>query len=147
MEIIRHPIGESQRGLGEVLLRVDRHTLAKRRWRSTAENGHEFGFDLEEPLADGTAFFETEAHSFRIAQTPEPVLELRIADRELREEADAARIGWMIGNLHFPLEITESLIRVPDDPALRALFEREHISFESAAAVFHPLRAAHSHAH
>ena len=51
-------------------------TLAKRRWRGTAIDGAEFGFDLVHPLANGDVFAETETAVYRIAQQPEPVLEI-----------------------------------------------------------------------
>jgi urease accessory protein UreE len=57
----------------------------------------------------------------------------------------AARLAWQIGNLHFPLEATAALIRVADDPALRQLFEREHIAFTSRTAVFRPFAHGHHH--
>jgi urease accessory protein len=124
---------------------VERMTLAKRRWRGVAEDGREFGFDLERPLADGAVVFEDAGTCYSIAQKYEPVLELRIADCGLRTGAEAARVGWVIGNLHFQIEIAEDVIRVADDPALRQLFEREHLAFTACKRVFHPLSGGHHH--
>ncbi|MEA3187200.1 MAG: urease accessory protein [Chthoniobacter sp.] len=140
MEIIRRGIDQLRIGFGEIRLRVDRLTLAKRRWRSVADDGREFGFDLEEPLADGSAFFTSEEHSYRIAQTAEPVLEVR-----LQETPQAARLGWAIGNLHFALEVDGDCVRVADDQALRQLFGREGIAFSEATAVFRPRASPHGH--
>ena len=124
-------------------------TLAKRRWRGVAEDATEFGFDLTVPLADGAPVFATAEALYIIAQKYEPVLELRIADCGSQIATDAARVGWLIGNLHFQMEITDEVVRVADDPALRQLFEREHIAFVACARVFHPLggSAAHGHHH
>lgn len=143
MEIVHHSLADAAPELPRVRLAVDRLTLAKRRWRGTAEDGQEFGFDLEHPLADGDAFFRTDAAIYIIEQKPEPVLELA-ADTD---PARAAQLGWTIGNLHFPLALAGAAILVPDDPALRQLFAREHIPFTPREAVFQPLRTAHSHAH
>jgi urease accessory protein len=138
--------GETGEGGGEhVALEVGRQTLAKRRWRGVAADGREFGFDLHHPLADGAVFFSDGKKTYAIAQQPEPVLELRIADCGLRNGPDAARVGWLIGNLHFALEIAGEKIRVADDPALRQLFEREHWKYEACEAVFHPLTGGHHH--
>ena len=57
----------------------------------------------------------------------------------------AARLGWIIGNLHFPLEVAGTIVRVADDSALRQHFERERISFVACKRVFHPLSGAHHH--
>ena len=46
MQIINHPLRGIGDGLKTIPLRVDRVTLAKRRWRGSAEDGCEFGFDL-----------------------------------------------------------------------------------------------------
>jgi urease accessory protein len=59
----------------------------------------------------------------------------------------AARLGWLIGNLHFPLEVAGTTVRVADDPALRQLFEREKIGYIACKRVFHPLGGGHSHGH
>ena len=140
MDLIRAPLPHSGVPVQKLLLSVDRLTLAKRRWHRAADDGREFGFDLSEPLHDGAPFFQTEAATYLIAQQPEPVLEI-----PLSTPADSARLGWLIGNLHFSLQLTGDLIRVPDDPALRQLLDREHISFSEASRVFHPARQGHVH--
>lgn len=140
MDLINAPLPPSSPGVLEVLLPVDRHTLAKRRWRAAAEDGREFGFDLEEPLHDGVAFFQAAGATYVIAQQPEPVLEVT-----LTTPLEAARTGWLIGNLHFSLELAGSVILVADDSALRQLFAREHIAFAETSRVFHPERHAHVH--
>jgi urease accessory protein len=140
MDIIRAPLSTPERGVLEVLLSVDRRTLAKRRWHAAAEDGREFGFDLAEPLDDGMPFFHTAGATYLIAQQPEPVLEIALAT-----PAESARLGWLIGNLHFSLELAGSVIRVADDPALRQMLTREHISFSEASRVFHP--ESHGHVH
>lgn len=125
-----------------VPLRADRHTLAKRRWRGVAADGREFGFDLEHPLAGGEAIFATEAAVYRLEQSPETVLEVALTDA-----TDAARLGWLLGNLHFRIAVADGLVHAPDDPAVVQLLEREHISYRSTQAVFRPLGSSHSHGH
>ena len=127
--------------LPRIALAVDRLMLAKRRWRGTADDGTDFGFDLPTPLADGAAFFVSESAVYCIAQKPERVLEIALIPRP----APVARLGWTIGNLHFPIQVTDEVIRVPDDPALRQLFEREKIPFTASERVFTPFAKSHSH--
>jgi len=150
MTIIRQALDVSPAPLKPVRLAVERLTLAKRRWRGVAEDGAEFGFDLERPIADGAAFHQTADSVYVIAQKYEPVLELRIASIrpepvEGRIGSDAARVGWLIGNLHFQIEVLDEVIRVVDDPAVRQMFEREGIGFTSCKRVFHPISGGHSH--
>jgi urease accessory protein len=140
MDIIRAPLSSAERGVLEVLLPVDRRTLAKRRWHAAAEDGREFGFDLEEPLPDGAPFFFDAGATYVISQKPEPVLEIVLAS-----PTESARLGWLIGNLHFSLEISGDTIRAADDSALRQLFEREQIVFSEASRVFYPERHGHHH--
>lgn len=140
MDLITTPLAEPNSALPSIRIPVDRLTLAKRRWRGVAEDGREFGFDLEKPLADGAVVFKAES-LYVIAQKYEPVLEVSLAS----DAPGAAKMGWMIGNLHFPLEVAGSVVRVADDPALRQLFEREHIAFVACKRVFHPLSGGHRH--
>ncbi len=140
MELIHASLAKPDASLPVVRIPVDRLTLAKRRWRGVAEDGREFGFDLEKPLADGAAVFQTES-LYVVAQKYEPVLEVTLGT----DAPTAARLGWLIGNLHFPLEVTGPAVRVADDPALRQLFAREGIAFLACARVFHPLAGGHRH--
>lgn len=119
---------------------ADRHTLVKCRWRGLAEDGVEFGFDLEHALNDGDVIFADAQSYYQIEQLPEPVIEV-----SLGAAVDAARVGWMIGNLHFKIALTAESILAPDDPAIRQLLEREGICFRPIEAVFRPLRGGHSH--
>ena len=136
-----HAALEKPPSLPRIALTADRLMLAKRRWRGTADDGTDFGFDLSAPLADGAAFFASESAVYCIAQKPEPVLEIALIPRP----APVARLGWTIGNLHFPIQVTGEVIRVPDDPALRQLFEREKIPFTASERAFTPFAKSHSH--
>ncbi len=141
MQLINGPLATLSAGTASIRIPVDRLMLAKRRWRGVAEDGAEFGFDLEKPLSDGAAVFEDTTSVYIIAQKYEPVLEV-----ELGTDAPiAARLGWLIGNLHFPLEVAGSTVRVADDSAIRQLFEREKIPFIACKRIFHPLAGGHHH--
>ncbi len=125
-----------------IILRVDRHTLAKRRWRAKAADGRDFGFDLPAPLAHGVCFFLDGATHYAIEQQPEPVLEIAIATPE-----SAARLGWQIGNLHLLVQVLPAVLRVADDPAAAQMLAREGITFQRHDAVFQPLASATGHHH
>ncbi len=132
------PDGEFQR----IEILVERQTLAKRRWRALASDGVEFGFDLERPLGSGESVHLEGGKVYTLAQRPEPVLEI-----PLLSPVQAAKAAWQIGNLHFPLALSEGHILVQDDPAIRQLFDRERTLFRARSAVFQPLHAAMPHSH
>jgi urease accessory protein len=138
---------EEQRPADEkeiVFLTSDRATLAKRRWRGVAQDGREFGFDLDSALSDGSVFFRESGKCYVISQAPEPVLEIALDQDPKR----GAILAWQIGNLHFPIEVTNSVIRCADDPAIRQMLERAQIVSRETLAVFRPFASAgHAHHH
>ena len=136
-----HPPGAEEE---IVALTVERATLAKRRWRGVARNGREFGFDLESALTDGAVFHRERGRCYVIEQAPEPVLEIELD----RDPGRAAALGWQIGNLHFPIEVIDNIIRCSDDPALRQLLDREEIAWRASVCVFRPVSSSgHVHHH
>ena len=141
MIVVRESLGRPPEGSHTVQIMTERHTLAKRRWRGVAEDGTEFGFDLERPLHAGDMAHIDGAKVYVIVQTPEPVLEIPLLSVD-----QAARTAWQIGNLHFPLAFTPGYILVEDDPAIRQMVERERIPFHSRTAVLQPFHAS-THRH
>lgn len=135
----------SERPLELVVIEVDRHSLQKCRWRRTAEDGTDFAFSLSEPLGDGDYVFETDAKRYQICQLPEPVLAIPLPG----SAAEAARLGWVIGNLHQQVEIRDDVVLVGEDPGVRRLIESMNLSCESGVEVFRPPAhsASHHHAH
>ena len=124
-----------------VVLPASRSTLAKRRWRGVAEDGREFGFDLATPLDHGAVFHLDEVHYYQLHQSEEDVIEVPVETLE-----QAARVAWLLGNLHFPVQVLVEAVRVADDPAVRQLVEREALPHHHLHCVFLPL-AAEGHAH
>lgn len=138
LQLIHAPLASSDPALPEVLLRVERITLAKRLWRGAAEDGAEFGFELEKPLQHGAAFFQTATARYTIAQQPEAVVEISLA---LAPSA-AAGIGWAVGNLHLELQAEPARLLAPDEPAMRQLLARINIPYTTTTAIFRPGRFA-----
>lgn len=126
----------------QILLRIDRRKLAKRRFRGTAADETDFGFDLSHPLSHGTAFHETDDSVYLIEQAPEPVLKIPFTDGKT-----GALYGWMVGNMHFPAAFEASFVIAEDDPAVRQLLDRAEIPYEAAEQVFQPAIAASGHHH
>jgi urease accessory protein len=141
MQIVTRQLGFAT-GKKLVVLKADRFTLAKRRWRGLAEDGADFGFDLEHPLKHGNIFFHGDDSDYRIEQTPEQVLRIPILSG-----TQSARIAWQIGNLHFPIAISDHYILAEDDLAVRQMLTREKILFTETTELFQPLLAVTGHGH
>ena len=145
MQLITQSLSPVPHHHDHVKISVDRHKLARRRWRGTATDGTDFGFDVPEALNHGDCVLVEDEKAYVIDQSPESCF--LIANGEGK---DAARLGWMIGNLHFKAEFSDEGILVQDDLAVEQMLERESISFEQVIRVFQPSKTgghSHDHAH
>lgn len=123
-----------------VVLHAERRQFLKRRWRACADDGTEFGFDLETRLIDGCVIHRADGIDYIVRQLPETVY--RIA---FESSAHAALVAWKTGNLHLPAQILDDSILVLHDEAMTQLLEREGWSFTEPELVFTPMKAmAHS---
>lgn len=138
MQLINVPFANPDPGLSEVKLGVDRLTVAKRLWRGTAEDGTEFGFELERPLQHGDTFWQSAAARYVLHQQPEAVVEISL---EVAPSA-AAGIGWAVGNLHLELQAEPTRLLALDEPAVRQLLDRLKVPFKQTTALFRPGRFA-----
>jgi urease accessory protein len=138
MQLVSGPVTAPDPTRTAVVLRVDRLTLAKRLWRRVAEDGAEFGFELEAPLRHGDVFWQTATARYVVEQHVEPVVEISLA---LAPSA-AAGIGWAVGNLHLELSAEADRLLAADEPAMRHLLERLKVPFTCTTALFRPGRFA-----
>lgn len=138
MLLVHAPLVSTDYALPVVPLSAERLTLAKRLWRGTADDGTEFGFELEKRLQPGDTFWQTATARYVIAQQPEPVVEISLAVAP----SAAAGIGWAVGNLHLELQAEAARLLAPDEPAVRQLLDRLKVPFTPAIAVFRPGRFA-----
>jgi urease accessory protein len=138
MQLVHAAVTNAETVLPVVAVRVDRLKLAKRLWRGAADDGLEFGFELNAPLKDGDVVWQTPAARYVVRQDPEPVLEVSL---EIAPSA-AAGIGWAVGNLHLELMAEATRLLAPDDPAVRQLLDRLKVPYRAVTAVFRPGRFA-----
>lgn len=148
MQLVRAAVAVFDSALPVVAIPVDRRKLAKRLWRGAAEDGSEFGFEVDTPLCDGDVVAVSGSARYVLRQTPEPVLEIPL---DVAPDA-AAVIGWAVGNLHFAIEARTTRLLAPDDPGLRQSLDRLGIHYHPVAEVFRPHRFSgsligHGHAH
>lgn len=143
MHLITEHIHAHADGRELVPVVVDRHKLARRRWRGVAADGTDFGFDVNEALSHGDCIYETDTKLYVIEQSPEDCFIVPIG-----EAKEAAWIGWMIGNLHFKAAFVEAGVLVQDDLAVQQMLDREQIQYERVHRVFQPSKqGGHSHDH
>ena len=138
LHVVHATIETPNSALAESVISVERITLAKRIWRGVAEDGREFGFELERRLNDGDVVFQSESARYVIRQRPEEVVEVSL---DVAPSA-AAGLGWAIGNLHLELQAEPTRLLAPDEPAVRQLLERLKVPFKRTSAVFRPGRFA-----
>lgn len=140
MLLIHGPLSESETdsALPEVPVRADRRRLMKRLWRGRADDGTEFGFQVDAPLRDGYIVHQTEAARYVIRQDPEQVIEIRLDGSAV----EAAQIAWCIGNMHFTIEGQPDRLLAVDDSAVRQLLDRMGVAYQLVRAVFRPARFA-----
>jgi len=138
LQLIQAPVAQPDSSLPEIAVQAERLKLAKRLWRGAAEDGMEFGFELNAPLKDGDVVRQTSIARYVIRQLPEAVLEISL---EIAPSA-AAGIGWAIGNLHLELSAESTRLLAPDEPALRQLLDRLKVPFKPTTAIFRPGRFA-----
>lgn len=124
----------------QIVLAAERRQFLKRRWRGVAEDGNEFGFDLDSRLTDGCVIFHQDGHDYIVRQLPERVYEV-----PLESPDKAALVAWKVGNLHLPAQILADAIRVLHDEAMTQLLAREGWAFTEPEVLFTPMKAvAHS---
>jgi urease accessory protein len=138
MQLVSGPLASADSSLPEITVRVERLTLAKRLWRGTADDGVEFGFELDAPLRHGDTFFQSATARYTVQQHPEAVIEVSL---DVAPSA-AAGIGWAVGNLHLELQSEPTRLLAPDEPAVRQLFDRLKVPFKQTTAIFRPGRFA-----
>ena len=138
MHLIQHALAPASVLPAEkqITLAAERRQFLKRRWRGVAEDGTEFGFDLETRLTDSCVIFQQDSNDYVVRQLPESVYEV-----PLESPAQAALVAWKVGNLHLPAEILEDSIRVLHDEAMTQLLEREGWAYTEPEVIFTPMKA------
>src|SRR5436190_22764890 len=116
MQLIRHSISPTNHDVPETSVKVSRQMLAKRRWRARAQDGTDFGFELDAPLKHAECIFQNSKAVYVIEQEAERVLLVRFGTCK-----EAAMLAWQIGNLHFPIAVMDGGLLVEDDLAIRQM--------------------------
>lgn len=126
---------------GLVLVKVDRHTLYKRRWRAVAEDGAELAVDLDASVSDGTLLKTAAGEVYQIEQIAEDVMVIPLPN----SAEMAAKLGWYLGNQHLPVEVRTDEIILEKMATLAASLDRIGIPYTSRHDVFHCKMHSHQH--
>jgi urease accessory protein len=122
-------------------------TWEQRRWvrgKFTTKKGREIALALPTGtvLTDGAILCLQPDWYLRVQAIPEPVLAVQPKNNQ-----EAVRLAFEIGNRHFSLALDGETLLVPDDVAMTQLFDRLHIHWERRQAVFSPFSRGHHHEH
>ena len=120
----------------QIILAAERRQFLKRRWRGSAEDGTEFGFDLESRLTDGCVILHNNGSDYIVRQLPETVYRI-----PFENASHAALVAWKTGNLHMPAQIADDAILVLHDEAMAQLLEREGWAYTEPEVLFTPMKA------
>lgn len=122
-------------------------TWEQRRWvrgKFTTQKGREVALALPTGtvLSDGAILYLQPDWYLRVQAIPEPVLAVQPKNNQ-----EAIRLAFEIGNRHFSLALDGETLLVPDDIAMTQLFDRLHIHWERRQAIFSPFSHGHRHEH
>lgn len=138
LHLVHAAVAAPTSALPEAAILVDRHDLARRRWRVAASDGLEFGFELARALQPGDTVAELAGRRYVLHQRPEPVL---VVGLDLPASA-ASGLGWAVGNLHLEASSDAASFVVADTLAARQLLSRLGLAFAVESRVFRPGRFA-----
>ena len=115
-----------------------RLTWEERRWtrkRVRTEAGHEIALALPtgSRLQPGAVIAVAGDWYAVVEAREEPVIAIAPRDQD-----EAVRVAFDVGNRHFPLAIQDGRLLVPDDSAMEQLVRRLGVAWERCRAVFEP---------
>lgn len=107
----------------------------------TGVRGLAFDLALEEPLTmrGGDALALDDGRLVEVVAAPEPLLELRPGAAD-----ELARLAWMLGDRHAPIQIVGQKLRLRDDPALKAVADHLGVKATPIEAPFDPEGGAYA---
>ena len=123
-------------------LHVDRHILAKRRWRQFLGEELEVIYQLSVASKHGQLLHGSDGSCYKVVQKEEMVIAIPMP----QSLEMAAKIGWYLGNQHLGIEVRPTEILLENVHTLASSLERIGIPFERREDVFLcALHSSHSH--
>lgn len=116
----------------------------KRRCLMTTDTGQEFLLNLSQPvvLKKDDILKLTDGRLIAIKIAEEDVLDLQSNNPDI-----LTQLAWTLGNMHFPMEIRPSCLRVKYDHVLENDLKSFDVVLERRQAPFVPLISIQRHAH
>ncbi len=120
-------------------------TCEERRWgrrRLLTTQGREVALALPtgSVLSPGMILLVEPDWYLEVEAVPEPVIAVFP-----RNQTEALRVAFEVGNRHFSLAIEPEALLVLDDPAMEQLFTRLGTKWQRHTAVFNPIGLGHTH--
>lgn len=121
-------------------------TWEERRWgrrRAVTRKGREVALALPtgSVMTPGSVL-AVEADWYLVVEpAPEPVLAVIP-----RDQTEAIRVAFEVGNRHFSLALDGKALLVPEDSAMEQLLSRLGVPWERRVTVFNPIGGGHRHA-
>jgi urease accessory protein len=122
-------------------------TCEERRWvrrRAKTAGGREVALALPtgSVLHPGDVLFVGPDWYLQVEAAPEPLIAAFP-----RDQHEALRTAFEVGNRHFALAIDGERLLVPDDTAMEQVLTRLGVRWEKAEAIFNPVGSGHRHEH
>jgi len=129
-------------------LTLDFDARHRRRIRLTTDQGEDILLDLPKTvaMADGDGLQLDDGTWLAITAASESLVEVRHKDRH-----QLMRLGWHLGNRHFPTEIRQNALRIRPDHVMEEMLQGFGAELIRVRAAFQPEGGAyggtHSHDH
>lgn len=116
----------------------------KRRCLMKTDNGEEFLLNLPQPavLKQGDILKLNDGRLVAIKIAEEDILDLHTEDN-----ATLIQLAWTLGNMHFPIEIRPSCLRIRYDHVLENDLKSFNVTLTRRQAPFAPLVNRQKHTH
>lgn len=127
---------------GSITLSFDqRH---KRRCLMKTDKGDEFLLNLDRPviLKEGDLLQLNDGRLVAVKAADEDVLDLQTENKDL-----LIQLAWILGNMHFPIEICSNCLRIRYDHVLENDLKSFDITLARRKAPFVPLISRQKHIH
>jgi len=146
-KILRAGEAGPERAVGTLILNFDQRQTKQGFFFTGAGTCIEFAFAEAPALATDDALVLDDGNLIEIVADAESVIEARIAD-----PAALARVAWLLGNRHLPVQIFANRVRVRPNAEIEAVLADLGIKTKTLSAPFEPdgaqlAASAHSHDH
>lgn len=126
---------------GSLSLTFEERSTAGARVKLDSGEEVELRLPRGEVLRGGDLVTASDGRVIEVRSRPESLLQV-----EVKSPRELARVAYLLGNFHVPMETGEDSLRVPAIHELEALLEKLGVSVKTVEAVFEPEATGHGEA-